>query len=236
MKINDKHLATFAASSAAVDREGFLNKRGEVNKSFQRRWFVLKGNLLFYYDRKSDVEPVGVIILEGCSVELVENNERFTFELAFLGSGARTYVLAADSQEDMEDWMKALACSGHDYMRCAVIELSRQLDELNAVTRAESAVSDNPSSLAVPTFVSPSQNSVLPQTSLPPARVNPFDHFKESDSIRDSFEGFIVPKNSTGGNLEPVRRGVQTFDTMHFDFGEYIRQRMRECAHSKDLG
>lgn len=143
MKINDKHLCSFAMSTAAVDREGFLNKRGEVNKSFQRRWFVLKGNLLFYYDRRTDSEPVGVIILEGCSVELVENCDRYTFELAFLGSGARTYVLAAESQEDMEDWMKALACSSHEYMRCAVVELSRQLEEYNVAARSDvSALTD----------------------------------------------------------------------------------------------
>jgi len=51
-----------------VDKEGWLCKRGELNKGYQKRWFVLKGNLLFYFDRKSDKEPLGVIILEGCSI------------------------------------------------------------------------------------------------------------------------------------------------------------------------
>ena len=98
MKINDKHLAAFAAGNAAVDKQGYLNKRGELNRSFQRRWFVLKGNLLFYFDRKIDADPVGVIVLEGCSVELTENSENFSFELVFPGSGTRTYVLSAESQ------------------------------------------------------------------------------------------------------------------------------------------
>jgi sesquipedalian len=48
--------------------EGFLSKRGEVNKSFQRRWFVLKGNLLFYFEKKTDKEPLGMIIIEGCTI------------------------------------------------------------------------------------------------------------------------------------------------------------------------
>ena len=40
----------------------------QVNKSFQRRWFVLKGNLLFYFEKKGDKEPIGVVILEGCTI------------------------------------------------------------------------------------------------------------------------------------------------------------------------
>lgn len=52
----------------AIDREGWLQKRGDVNKSWQRRYFVLKGNLLFYFEKKGDREPIGVIILEGCTV------------------------------------------------------------------------------------------------------------------------------------------------------------------------
>ena len=98
MKINEKHLISFVSGSAAIDKQGFLNKRGEVNKAFQRRWFVLKGNLLFYFERRTDAEPIGVIVIDGCSVELTENSDKYAFELAFSGSGTRTYVLAAESQ------------------------------------------------------------------------------------------------------------------------------------------
>lgn len=68
MKINDKNLAAFATSATPVDREGWLHKRGEVNKGFQRRWFVLKGNLLFYFEKPGDKEPLGVVVLEGCTI------------------------------------------------------------------------------------------------------------------------------------------------------------------------
>lgn len=68
MKINEKNLCAFASSATPVDREGFLELRCEVGKSYQKRWFVLKGNLLFYFDKKGDKEPVGVIILEGCTI------------------------------------------------------------------------------------------------------------------------------------------------------------------------
>lgn len=56
------------AVTPPVDLEGYLTKRGEVNKSWQRRYFVLKGNLLFYFDKRGDREPLGVIIIEGCTI------------------------------------------------------------------------------------------------------------------------------------------------------------------------
>lgn len=68
MKINEKNLSAYSTSASPVDKEGWLFKRGELNKGYQKRWFVLKGNLLFYFDRKGDKEPLGVVILEGCSI------------------------------------------------------------------------------------------------------------------------------------------------------------------------
>lgn len=149
MKINDKNLCAFAVSATPVDKEGYLNKRGEVNKNFQKRYFVLKGNLLFYFDRKGDKEPVGVIILEGCTIgelgqfdihqdlnwlvlitELSEDDELFCFKIEFHGTNNRSYVLGAESQESMEQWMKALACAGFDYMKLMVAELQRQLADI----------------------------------------------------------------------------------------------------------
>ncbi|CAG9773768.1 unnamed protein product [Ceutorhynchus assimilis] len=130
MKINEKNLCAYAVSATPVDKEGFLNKRGEVNKNFQRRYFVLKGNLLFYFDKKGDKEPLGVIILEGCTIELAEEEDQFCFKILFHGANNRIYVLGAESQETMEQWMKALACSSYDYMKLMVAELQRQLDDI----------------------------------------------------------------------------------------------------------
>ena len=77
MKINEKNLCAFASSATPVDREGWLDMRGEVGKSYQRRWFTLKGNLLFYFEKKGDKEPIGVIILEGCTIGNNQNSRVF---------------------------------------------------------------------------------------------------------------------------------------------------------------
>ncbi|XP_071790367.1 uncharacterized protein [Asterias amurensis] len=131
MKLNERNVAYFASCNSPIDKEGILAKRGEINRGYQRRWFILKGNLLFYLEKKGDRDPVGVIILEGCRVELADSEDsQFTFQISFPGDGARTYILSAYSQDDMESWMRALSCSSYDYMKAMVDELQRQLDEL----------------------------------------------------------------------------------------------------------
>lgn len=127
MKINEKNLCIFA-TTPPYDYEGFLNKRGEVNKAFQRRYFVLKGNLLFYFEKKYDKEPLGVIIVEGCTIELSEESEQYCFQIVF--SGNRTYIFSADNQEQMEGWMKVLTCAGYEFKKVIIAELQRQLDEI----------------------------------------------------------------------------------------------------------
>ena len=134
MKINEKTVANFAVCSSPIDKEGYLYKRGELNKGFQRRWFVLKGNLLFYFEKKQDKEPFGVIVIENCSVQ-ASSLEGHTFEIAFDGPGCRTYILQADSDEEMLSWMKSIAHASYEYLKTIVTELQRQLDALVAERR-----------------------------------------------------------------------------------------------------
>jgi sesquipedalian len=99
---------------------------------FQKRWFVLKGNLLFYFEKKGDKEPLGLLLLEGCkrdnaknchevydfwvfiyesgTVELSETEEsqQYCFELVYHGENDRKYYMGASHQNEMEGWMKSL--------------------------------------------------------------------------------------------------------------------------------
>ncbi|XP_002741015.1 uncharacterized protein LOC100373087 [Saccoglossus kowalevskii] len=129
MKLNEKNVAHFSSCDSPVDREGWLSKRGELNKSFQKRWFVLKGNLLFYFERRGDKEPIGVIILEGSTIELFDG-ETFTFHITFQGYGTRTYVLQADDNAEMTEWMRAISMANYDYMKSMVEELQKQMDQV----------------------------------------------------------------------------------------------------------
>ena len=130
MKINEKNLASFATCSSPVDKEGYLSKKGDV-KGYQRRWFVLKGNLLFYFDKKQDKEPSGLIVLESCSVQ-ASPGEKHGFEISFDGSGTRTYLLVADNDEEMQSWMRAVSHASYEYLKSIVIELQRQVDTITS--------------------------------------------------------------------------------------------------------
>ncbi|XP_061116299.1 sesquipedalian-1 [Conger conger] len=130
MKLNERSVAHYATCDSPPDKTGFLFKKGERNTAFHRRWFVLKGNMLFYFEERESREPVGVIVLEGCTVELCESPEEFAFAVRFDCARARVYKMAAESQAGMESWVKALSRASFDYMRLVVRELERQLEEM----------------------------------------------------------------------------------------------------------
>lgn len=133
MKLNERGLAQFAISTSPLDKEGYLNKKGEVNRGYQRRWFVLKGNLFYYFEREGDKEAIGVIILENCHVELAESEDQpYAFQISYGGAGARTYVLGASSSQEMELWMKTLSNASYAYLKMMVEDLERRLHELAA--------------------------------------------------------------------------------------------------------
>ncbi|KAM9330900.1 sesquipedalian-1 [Gastrophryne carolinensis] len=145
MKLNERNLVYYATCKSPVDKCGFLYKKGERNASYHRRWFVLKGNMLFYYDNEESKEPVGVIILEGCRVELCESTEEFAFAIKFGYAKSRAYILAADNHSTMESWVKALSRANFEYIRLVVKELQEQLAEMQKSQRlSKGASSVNP--------------------------------------------------------------------------------------------
>lgn len=133
------HFLTFDFNFFFLHVQGFLQFKREMK--FQKRWFVLKGNLLFYFDKKGDKEPVGLLLLEGCkrdkfkkachgcfttfalfifpgTVELTadEDSQQFCFELVFHGENNRTYYMGASTQNEMESWMKSLTTVSHNFV------------------------------------------------------------------------------------------------------------------------
>ncbi|KAK4035495.1 sesquipedalian-1 [Daphnia magna] len=197
MKVNEKNLIAIAnAPNLVVDKEGWLSKKGENSKGFQKRWFVLKGNLLYYFEKRTDKEPAGVVIVEGCTVELSEEDEAYSFNIKFHGPGDRTFVLSAENQELMEEWMKAVTCASYDYMKVMVTELQKQVDELTELERLRKL----------------GFNSVIDGSTLPPVvpsrqRHNPFN---------------LVEREA---NINVTTRKVnkkQNFSSIHNEYGQQI--------------
>ena len=162
MRLNEKNVASFAVCSSPVDKEGYLQKKGDLNREFQRRWFVLKGNLLFYFLKKQDREPQGVIVLEACSVQ-VSVHGRYCFEISFDGAGTRIYVLGADNNDEMESWMKAISHASYEYLKTIVDELQRRVDILSSSSTPQ-AVASGMGQLKVGVVATmPSSTSPTPQ-------------------------------------------------------------------------
>ncbi|CAL1536296.1 unnamed protein product [Lymnaea stagnalis] len=237
MKIlNERGLAHFANSGAPPDKEGYLHKKGELNKGFQKRWFVLKGNLLFYFEHKADREPIGVIILEGYTIELAEDTDNFTFMINFAGSGSRSYSLCAATQESMESWMKALSCAGYEYIKLMVSELQSQLEETsknaeaNLVSEAykESKILGRIYNLeSSPNSKADSKNKISKRGTLPAeskTRKNPFNNLDLSGE-NDPGDAFrAMPKVATVEIVTWSILGVKSFYEMH----EFVRQQIEE--------
>lgn len=101
-------------------------QQGEIKTSYQKRWFVLKGNLLFYKDRPTERDLVGVIVLEGCTVQLCESEEQFAFSLVWSDTGLRTYKFAAEDQSSQESWIKALLSASHNYLALLVADMEKK--------------------------------------------------------------------------------------------------------------
>ncbi|XP_053202850.1 sesquipedalian-1-like [Panonychus citri] len=151
MKINEKTLIRYSTSNMVpADVEGYLYKRGEVNRNFQKRWCILKGNCLFYFEKKNDKEPLGCILLEGSRIDIDDSEaDLFAFKLVF--ADCRDYIFATDNSDSQEKWMKCLSQASYSYLKMVVAELQRQLDEINLAerrrineTREEGSNNDRP--------------------------------------------------------------------------------------------
>ncbi|XP_015415145.1 PREDICTED: rho GTPase-activating protein 22 [Myotis davidii] len=103
-----------------VLKAGWLKKQRSIMRNWQQRWFVLRGDQLFYYKDKDEAKPQGLISLQGTRVAQrlpgPEEVGQHLFEISPGGAGEREKVpaspegllLMASSQRDMEDWVQAI--------------------------------------------------------------------------------------------------------------------------------
>lgn len=93
-------------SEGKILHSGYLQKRGQVNRSLKQRWFVLLDRKL-YYAKGPDQKPIDCIPLDQAVIRpAVEDTSDFAFEIVI---SARVYFIVAASQQDMLEWIKLLS-------------------------------------------------------------------------------------------------------------------------------
>ncbi|XP_072491419.1 rho GTPase-activating protein 25 isoform X2 [Notamacropus eugenii] len=96
---------------------GWLKKQRSIVKNWQQRYFVLKGQQLYYYKDEEDIKPQGFMHLPGSTIKEIATNPdeagKFVFEVIPASwdqnrTGQDSYVLMASSQSEMEEWVKSI--------------------------------------------------------------------------------------------------------------------------------
>ncbi|XP_052761702.1 rho GTPase-activating protein 24-like isoform X3 [Mya arenaria] len=116
----------------ALFKSGWLRKQGGMVKTWHRRWFVLNGDYLFYFQKEDDVRPLGMIYLPGNKIiqhpanpeepdkfllELIPAEKELTIHRCSQGKtmpamkmapNHETFLLSAATDEERQDWIRAI--------------------------------------------------------------------------------------------------------------------------------
>ncbi|XP_078135916.1 sesquipedalian-1-like [Sander vitreus] len=249
MKIDEKIFTFFESCTSQVDKEGYLYKKGEIKTSYQKRWCVLKGNLLFYKDRPADRDVTGVIVLEGCTVQLCESEEQFAFSLVWSDPGLRTYKFAAEDQAGQESWIKALLSASHSYLALLVMDMEKKYRDALGKFSSEPA---NPfvipnfntaGAAYIPAAYQRTQSSPLPlypaagvgagpslssNQTLQPLTISSKSASKRSPKLWSKRNANVVPVNTPAlplGEWSGLCLGSkEEFTKLHEDFGKEVKE------------
>ncbi|XP_069701186.1 inositol polyphosphate-4-phosphatase type I A isoform X3 [Periplaneta americana] len=130
-------------------QEGFFRrterkdiKRGKRSKSLRElscysgtskvsleRWCRLRGNLLFYFkSREQWSEPLGVIILEQCSIKVDTPTAEGPYGFHLVFDGGLSQHLAAYSEGERDAWLQAIQLASYECMRSQLLALQQRME------------------------------------------------------------------------------------------------------------
>ncbi|XP_028406785.1 rho GTPase-activating protein 24-like isoform X2 [Dendronephthya gigantea] len=99
---------------------GWLTKQGGLLKVWRRRWFEIKGDILYYYKEQGDGRPLGEVMLPGNQiikhpVDPQNDPGRYKMEIipgadkeGPVNSNHESYLLSASSEAERDKWMQVI--------------------------------------------------------------------------------------------------------------------------------
>jgi len=104
---------------ASASHKGWLYKRGKLNTTYQRRYFLLHGAMINYFESEEAAEqgktkgsPVVSRIAHVRPAQVAElSAEKASLAFQFESSEAKTFVVYAESAEDKLGWLTQLAAA-----------------------------------------------------------------------------------------------------------------------------
>lgn len=141
-----------------ITKSGFLEKKRKKDtvllKSYQKRYCVLKDNILYYYEKPTDKRQLGAFVLKDYEVRTSPNLSKepskkdLNFDL--LCPGKRTYQFIASSKEDLLEWKSAIEKAAINTITSSMIDpegesIYEEFDDLvvRELSKANADIYDN---------------------------------------------------------------------------------------------
>ncbi|KAI9250163.1 hypothetical protein BDA99DRAFT_523017 [Phascolomyces articulosus] len=218
-----------ALPDVTPDMEGWLNKQGDKYKTWNKRWFVLKGPNLFYFKSPKDVRMKGIINLRG--YRIISDETIYAGKYCFKAQHERerTFYFYTDSENIMKAWMKTLmkATIARDYGAPVLSSSTIPTVSLDMARRMKPRPpsmilykkENRPQSPSLESIDSrPFSLTYCPQDAQPISRISFDDHFSERPSMSSSSR----MESSHHGGLSSI--GIGSRSTSHDDLGPQNRE------------
>ncbi|ORX46273.1 PH-domain-containing protein [Hesseltinella vesiculosa] len=90
------------------DLEGWLHKQSDRYRTWNKRWFVLKGTNLFYFKSPKETRMKGIINLRGYRIEQDPSIHTGKYCFKAQHERERTFYFYTESERNLREWLKAL--------------------------------------------------------------------------------------------------------------------------------
>ncbi|XP_017288361.1 pleckstrin homology domain-containing family A member 7 isoform X12 [Kryptolebias marmoratus] len=177
---------------------GWLYKQDSSGmRLWKRKWFVLADFCLFYYKDSREESVLGSIPLPSYVISPVGHEDHISRKYAFKAehTGMRTYYFSADTQEDMNTWLKAMNQAAR--MQNHANTLIRHPDKIDKLLQQAVPQANHVNHHKIKTSDSETSRSIIHDVLLEPIHRDP----EELCSFHKDSPGTIMLEQPIGSTL-----------------------------------